>query len=267
MISKAATANEGNDPLAHTAPHPSTPRRDFTLLPVSPESTLVIACDSCGGVGDKPEDLVPVSPEITGKFTCRVAAMEVMSTGATPCLVIDTLAVEWEPTGRRIMAGIEAFLEEAGIPLTPLNGSTEENFPMKQTGMGITVIGQVHPRELRSGVAVPGQLLVAAGIPKVGKEIQHPFDPEILSIQDFITLRRHPGVADLIPVGSKGIQAEAWLLAALNGLSLEWQTDCLLPLAKTAGPATCAVAAMTPEAFAALKETITTPLTVIAALV
>lgn len=267
MISNNTPAHEGNNSPVQPSSHSSLPRRDFTLLPVSPENTLVIACDSCGGVGDKPGDVVQVPPEITGKFTCRVAAMEVMSTGAVPSLVIDTLAVEWEPTGRRIMAGIEAFLEEAGLPLVPLNGSTEENFPMQQTGMGITVIGQVHPQKLQSGVAESGQLLVAVGIPKVGNEIQHPHDPEILAIKDFITLRNHPGVADIIPVGSRGIEAEALLLAQINGLSLKWQENCPLPLDKTAGPATCAVAAMTPVAHEALSKTIPTPLTLVAQLV
>ena len=236
-------------------------QRDLTLLPVSPEEFLVIACDSCGGVGDKPADVVQVPPEITGYYTCRVALMEVLSVGAEIRLVIDTLAVEWIPTGERILAGIHQCLEAAGLEKTvALNGSTEENFPMTQTAMGITVIGGVSKEGLINGVSRDGDWVVTIGSPKVGHEIQHPVDKEVVSLKDFITLRNTPGVNDILPVGSRGIAYEAQLLGDLNKLHIDWQNPLTVDIYKSAGPATCAVAAMTREAYEKLSTELTCPL-------
>ncbi len=238
-----------------------TNQRDITLLSVSPEKALVIACDSCGGVGQKSADLVQVPPEITGYYTCRVAIMEVLAVGAGIRLVIDTLSVEWEPTGRRIMGGIEKCLEEAGLEkAVAINGSTEENFPMTQTAMGITVIGEVGSEALLSGVSEEGDWVVTIGLPKVGHEIVHPVDEEVLSLTNFLVLRDQAGVKDIIPVGSRGIAHEAQLLAALNGLQVAWHQSLSVDPDKSGGPATCAVAAMTQGAYEILSEKLTCPL-------
>lgn len=238
-----------------------TGKRDITLLPLTPGQSLVIACDSCGGVGQKPADLVQVPPEITGKYTCRVAAMEVLAVGASIRLVIDTLAVEWEPTGQRIMEGIHQCLEEAGLEKTvALNGSTEENFPMTQTAMGITVIGEVSQERFLSGISEENDWVVTVGIPKVGNEITHPLDKEVVSLTDFITLRNTTGVKDIIPVGSKGIGHEARLLGHINGLQVVWHKPLSVDIHKSGGPATCAVAAMTQEAYETLVQKLSCPM-------
>lgn len=236
-------------------------QRDITLLSVSQEELMVIACDSCGGVGDKPADVVQVPPEITGYYTCRVALMEVLSVGAAIRLVIDTLAVEWVPTGERILAGIHQCLEEAGLEKTvALNGSTEENFPMTQTAMGITVIGDVNKARLINGASKENDWVVTIGLPKVGHEILHPVDKEVVSLKDFITLRSTPGVKDILPVGSRGIAHEAQLLGDLNKLHIDWRSPLTVDISKSAGPATCAVAAMTRQAYEKLSAELTCPL-------
>ena len=236
-------------------------QRDITLLPVAPDKVLVIACDSCGGVGEKPADLVQAPPEITGYYTCRVAVMEVLAVGADIRLVIDTLAVEWSPTGQRIMDGIHQCLEEAGLEKTvALNGSTEENFPMTQTAMGITVMGEADKKALLSGVSEENDWVVSVGLPKVGQEIVQPVDDEVVALKDFISLRNQTGVKDIIPVGSRGIGHEATLMGQLNGLQVEWQQPLSVDINKSAGPATCAVAAMTREAYETLAGKLTCPL-------
>lgn len=65
-------------------------KRDISLIPRG-EQYLAIACDSCGGVGSKEMDLVPASPQIVGYYTARVALMEVLSIGALPMALINTL--------------------------------------------------------------------------------------------------------------------------------------------------------------------------------
>lgn len=242
--------------------------RDITLLPLDKELTLVIACDSCGGVGDKPGDVVQAPPEITGYYTCRVAAMEVLAVGAAIRLVVDTLSVEWEPTGRRILAGIHQCLEEAGLDRgIALNGSTEENFVMTQTAMGITVIGYVPQKALLSGVSEEGDWVVSIGVPKVGGEIKFPVDQEVVSMKDFITLRRTLGVKDILPVGSRGLAYEGELLAQLNSLQVAWDQPPAFDMKKSAGPATCALAAMNRKAFESLSASLVCPLTPLGTLV
>ncbi len=172
--------------------------RDVTLLPLSEDQYLVIGCDSCGGVGTKEKDLVKVSPEITGYYTCRVAVLEVLAVGGRPEVVIDTLAVEWDPTGKQIYQGIQRFLDESGLKIGAINGSTEENFPMVQTSMGITVIGRAFKKELRLNRSRPGDELWVLGLPKVGHEIQHPHDPEVACLKNLQELLQHPEVADII---------------------------------------------------------------------
>ena len=240
--------------------------RDITLLKVHPEQTLVIACDSCGGVGDKPGDIVTVPPEIVGYYTCRVAAMEVMAVGAEIKLVIDTLSVEWDPTGKRILDGIQQFLSEAGVSLSAVNGSTEENFTMSQTAMGITVIGSVHPDNLQSGISRPGDVLITAGLPKVGSELKHPFDPDVISTGAFNVLLSHEGVHDIVPVGSKGIRHEAEMLASINQLAVHFEEAPAVDLDKSGGPATCVVAAVSASTVETLKKRVQIPVTVIGTL-
>ncbi|SFI39687.1 hypothetical protein SAMN05192551_1176 [Tindallia magadiensis] len=229
-------------------------RRDVTMIPLSEEEYLLVSCDSCGGVGDKEKDLVRVPPEITGYYTSRVAIMEMLTLGGTPTVIIDTLSVEWEPTGKKIYDGIHRFLEEAGLEMTTLNGSTEENFPMVQTAMGITVIGRAAKDRLRLDRSQPGNELWLLGVPKVGNEILQPFDPEIASVKSVQQLLEQPEVKDMIPVGSKGIKHEAGLLADNANVKIRWEKGLDIPLEKSGGPSTCVVLSLEARAATRLER-------------
>ncbi|SDZ01077.1 AIR synthase related protein [Tindallia californiensis] len=228
-------------------------RRDVTMIPLSEEEYLLVSCDSCGGVGDKEKDLVRVPPEITGYYTSRVAIMEMLTLGGTPTVIIDTLSVEWEPTGKRIYDGIRRFLEEAKLEMTTLNGSTEENFPMVQTAMGITVIGRAATDRLRLDRSRPGHELWLLGVPKVGNEILQPFDPEIASVKSVQQLLEQPEVKDMIPVGSKGIKHEAGLLAGNANVKIRWEKGLDIPLEKSGGPSTCVILSLEAKAATRLE--------------
>ena len=80
--------------------------RDLLLLELTPEMEMVIACDSDGGIGPKEKDLVQVPGEVLGHFAARVPLMEILASGAVPALVVNTLAVEMEPTGSTIISGM-----------------------------------------------------------------------------------------------------------------------------------------------------------------
>ncbi|MBV1822090.1 hypothetical protein KUA25_29170, partial [Bacteroidales bacterium MSK.15.36] len=68
--------------------------RDLTLIKLTEDKNLIVACDSCGGIGNKLEDTLKVPAFIVGKFTARVALMEVLCTGAEIVSITDAVCNE-----------------------------------------------------------------------------------------------------------------------------------------------------------------------------
>lgn len=213
--------------------------RDLTLVELAGKITLVIACDSSGGIGMKPQDRLPVPGEVVGRIIAAVPLMEVLASGATPVAVINTLSNEMQPTGRAIVRGVEQAVSEAGLPASVINGSTEENTPTEQTGLGVTVIGTAGSGELRLGSSRPGDLVYCVGKPLMGEEVL-PHQQDAARISTVRALLGLPGVHEILPVGSKGIEYELGEMAGLAGLSFDLlDTAQTLDLRKSAGPATC----------------------------
>lgn len=224
--------------------------RDLSLLEIDSSRTLVIACDSSGGIGPKAGDVVQVPAYVVGRFGARVPLMEVLAVGAEPVAIIDTLTVELEPTGEEIRRGIVEEITVLGLdPVVALNGSSEKNIPTIQTGLGITVLGLVESAKGLMWHLQAGDSLACFGRPKVGREVSLA-DPEIVDLRTVTELIDSRLVREIVPVGSRGIRAEAEELARLYGLKLDWQphgpggsTPAELDLEKSAGPATCLLAA------------------------
>jgi len=233
--------------------------RDLTIIELVSGYCLVIACDSSGGIGPKEEDVVQVPGYVVGRLITRVALMEVMSAGAHPIFVADTLSVEMHPTGAEIMRGVYDEVLTAGVhPDQVVTGSTEENIPTRQTAMGVTVIGLADPGKLRLGNAQAGDLLLSIGMPKVGHEVVLD-DPQTVNLETLKLLLAMPGANELLPVGSKGIAFEAQQLAETAGLILKWSEQSELDLHKSAGPATCLIAAVRPSAVQQVLSAINKP--------
>lgn len=223
--------------------------RDLSVLALTADSVLVVACDSLGAIGPKPGDAVHVTADVVGYFAARVPLLEVLCAGATPVLVVNALAVEWEPTGRAILAGVRDACSEAGLDAAAaITGSTEENVATNQTGVGVTVLGVASRSGLRPGTARGGDNLYLIGTPKSAPE-QHVerSDPEMVTFADVLALLEQPAVHDLLPVGSRGAQWEARQLADSAHLTL--QLDTTLDAATSAllersgGPATALLVA------------------------
>jgi hypothetical protein len=212
--------------------------RDLTLVPAGEDELLVIACDSLGGIGPKPQDTVKTSAEVVGRYIVRVPLMEVLAAGATPFVVVNTLSVEMEPTGKEILAGIRQEIMESGLATElVVTGSTEENVPTVQTALGVTVIGKTHKNLLKLGKARAGDVVACIGSPKVGDEVL-----DGTPVTDILLLRRLlklPWAREILPVGSKGVLYEANQLAAGANTILELNAHSALDLVKSAGPATC----------------------------
>ena len=189
--------------------------RDLTCLRVAPQWQLVVACDSLGGIGQKPLDLVQAAPETVGHFSLRVPLLEVICAGARPFLIIDTLSVEAGAYGQAILAGIKALAAEAGlIDDVHFNGSTEKNVLSQQTGLGVTVVGMADSVNARLGTSMPGDLLLLVGLPKSAPAHDVRIgDPDIVTLREVEWLRAQNGVHDMVPVGSRGVAEEAHQLA------------------------------------------------------
>ncbi|NPV53968.1 MAG: hypothetical protein HPY71_10645 [Firmicutes bacterium] len=232
--------------------------RDVTIIKMRDGSTLVIACDSLGGIGPKAGDAVKVPGYVVGRFTARVPLMEVMATGATPVLLVDTLSVEMDPLGLEILRGIRDEVAAAGLEgALEITGSTEENIATVQTALGVTVIGSApNAGELRIGTSKPRDVVVCIGMPKVGCEVRLG-DPELADPGLIRQLLQLDYIHDILPVGSRGIEYEANVMAGTAGLGFRLLGRLLgrapapamghpqpIDLKKSAGPATCLLVSM-----------------------
>jgi len=233
--------------------------RDINIIPLSNEQFLIIGCDSAGGIGPKPLDKVKVSGYIIGKFTARVALMEVLSVGAQPIAIIDTLSVEMKPTGIDIVKGIIREVEDAGLdPDLVLTGSYEKNVPTEQTGLGVVVIGITAKKDLKIGSSKPGDVVVAIGVPKVGVEVveitQSGKEREVLAdLKDVKTLLSLDFINEILPVGSQGIAKEIETITKPLNLVFSFKKGLKIDLEKSAGPSTVILATLSREKVEKLK--------------
>jgi len=214
-------------------------RRDLTIISDVGDKCLVIACDSCGAVGEKVGDALKLPAHYVSKFTARVALTEIMCSGALPVTIINGAACEMEPTGEELILGIQEELRNADITDIILTGSTEENFATNMTALAITVIGIASENELKFEQATKGDKLILLGIPSVGGEVDLESAGFYAEIRQLLTL---PEVREIVPVGSKGIAYEIENLASINNMIFSLSNaEYAIPidLYKSAGPATC----------------------------
>jgi hypothetical protein len=249
-------------------PFPVATRRDVLLFELANSEVMVVGCDSSGGVGPKPLDKIKVDGYILGKFTTRAALMEVLAVGATLVCVVDTLSVEPEPLGSDILRGIRAEAEKAGLdPKLAVTGSTEKNFTVEQTGIGVTVIGTCKRGDLRIGTSLLNDAVVALGVPSVGAEvIQAEKDGKITGVTDVLQLRNLPFVHEIIPVGSTGITHEIETLAHDSKLRFKLAEQEEIDVHKAAGPATVALATLPLSKVDGLKRAASKSVTVVGTL-
>lgn len=238
--------------------------RDVLQVPLPDGSHLVLACDVTGAVGPKPMDAVPVPGEVVGRFTARVALLELVAARAEPLALVNGLAVEPDPTGRAVLDGIRAELAAAGIPDLPVTGSMEKNMPTVMTAVTVTAVGLARPGTAKAGRA--GDRLVVIGVPKVGREVRLD-DPALADVPTARALLGHSGVHALIPAGSGGVRPECEVLAAEAGCDLLLDEPDAPLLRKPAGPATCLVAAVDPAVVVELERLVRQPVWAVGRLV
>lgn len=225
--------------------------RDLTITPITDQEDLVVSCDISAGFGERKFDIVKCSPEISVSFTLRTAMLELIAYGATPINVVDTLSVEYDPTGLSIIQQMKQDLAAMGFSDISINGSTEDNLDIQMTTVSVTVIGRAPHRKTRQ---INPATVYQLGKPLVGNEVLANLD-NIFTVKDAIDLRSDPGVIDMIPVGSKGIEYELNVLATSNGQKLHLETlSDQEQLKKTAGPSTVLLVVVDDQLVNGFKE-------------
>ena len=231
---------------------PVRPVRDLLIVDGSPP--LVIACDSVGGIGPRPADLVRVPADVVAHFAARVPLLEVLCSGARPVALINTLCHDMAEATVFINT-FRAVASEVGIRPDAVTGSTEENVPSPATGVGVTVIGTL-AGDLLTGGGRPGDVVICVGWPRSAPHdevfIGHPDIVPLSTVQALVTTG---AVHDALPVGSRGIGYEAGQLAESSGCALTWLPHPL-PLDASGGPASCVLFACDPASVPDLRNTV-----------
>ena len=212
--------------------------RDISIIELDGK-TITVACDSCSGVGGLSHDLVEASGYVTGYRTAFVALTETLSLGAKPIHLTNTLSVPMDSYGKEILRGIKAAADEAGLSESnAITGSTEDNFSVPVTSLGVTVTGELNqplPTKISSECKV-----YLAGLPKSGAEVLKNSN-QILNFDSIKRIKSLDGVCDFIPVGSKGIGYELGLMEEALAANFKIADGLDINLTSSAGPATCAI--------------------------
>ena len=250
--------------------------RDLTLLQIDSNRYFTIACDSCGGIGMSELDIVKVDEDVVGYLTAKVCLIETLAFRAKPTVLINTLCVEMEGRGKRIISGIERAINEYNeaqfydnVLEINITGSTEENIPTKQTGLGITLMGEIH-NPFQKLLVNTGDRVVLIGYPKVGEEVLEDLTlnkNEIINFNSLNQLTKNENVFDILPIGSKGVRYEINQLMTTHKIDISLFDQNEIQLNKSAGPATCVLAIVKKDAIDQLMKQISQPITLLGEIV
>ena len=206
--------------------------RDVLSISITDKDELIIASDCSGGIGNKPDDAVQVDSEMVGYFGFRVAVMECLSAGAR-LMAVQLMNFTGDTVWEKYASGVRLGLSELDMEDIPLTGSSESNFNLNQSALGVTCIGM--RRKQRHFLPQKDLSYALIGVPLVGKEVLI-HRSSIAPLGLFHLCIHHPSIVDLLPVGSKGVRHE---LSLLIGKPLKrGDVDSTQDLDKSSGPAT-----------------------------
>lgn len=235
--------------------------RDLVITELTDEFWMVIACDSTGGIGPKPNDAYYSTAYEVGRMAVRVPIMEILASGAVPVITADSLSVEMDPTGKEIIRGVKDESAEAGINSDKaITGSTEDNVETTQTGIGTVIIGLVHKSDFRPGSSVDGDAVVCVGLPKSAPvDKVESSDIEIANPSTVKKLNSLEFIHDILPVGSKGIKHEFPEIAKSADLKVSYSSEIEIDVNKSGGPSTCCLVSLPEDKIELLKQSVEQP--------
>lgn len=212
--------------------------RDLSIVSLDEEKYLVIATDSCGSIGEKENDAVTLDIAVVVENTARVAILEVLSVNATIVNVVDSLTFERKYYGDKVIDRMLLLLDELGIDKTSLNGTTEDIWPTKESGVVVTVVGVVTKDKIRMNKLRGNESIYLFGEPLTGKDVMNSDKIAKLSVAKKVS--QDISVTEMLPIGSRGVAEEVKELAGQYNYKCYLFDDPMLDL--PGGPATCFVA-------------------------
>jgi hypothetical protein len=224
--------------------------RDIITIPFHDKYSLIIASDNSGAIGMKEHDLVKVSYETVAFYSFRVAVMECMAAGGQPISVVLHNFCGNEPW-EELLRGIKKGLLELGLKEVSITGSTESNFSLLQSAVGLVVLGQ-KPLGKTTEITFSDVLKFAViGMPLVGNEvIEH--EDDIVPLAVFQEICKIENVM-IWPVGSKGILFEMNQMFG-NERFLKEIVISNVDVVKSSGPSTCFIVVYQTGQEAELKK-------------
>lgn len=211
--------------------------RNVVTIPFGGMETLIIASDNSGGIGMKKGDIVSVPYEVTAYYSFRVAIMECIAAGGEPIsVVLSNFCGDeaWE----KLICGIQRGLGELHLETVSITGSTESNFLLQQSAIGIMVLGRKLPGKKEEINFNEKSKIAIIGKPLVGNEVIEQ-DGQIVPLPLFQKICRLEGAA-VWPVGSKGILSELNRMVK-NQTFLKDQVITDVDVVKSSGPSTCSI--------------------------
>jgi hypothetical protein len=224
--------------------------RDIITIPLNSKESMIIASDNSGGIGMKAEDYVQVSYETVAYYSFRVAAMECIAAGAEPfSVVLHNFC--GDDSWSELVNGVQTGLVELNLEDVAITGSTESNFHLKQSAVGLVVLGKKHFDKITEKLFSNNLKFAVIGKPLVGNEvIEHALEVVPLS-----TFRKLSNLQEIMiwPVGSKGILYELNQMFTNKEFTKE-MLHTKLDVLKSSGPATCFIVAFEPNQEEAIKK-------------
>ncbi|CAH2712953.1 hypothetical protein BACCIP111895_00086 [Neobacillus rhizosphaerae] len=217
--------------------------RDIITIPFKGEDSLIIACDNSGAIGMKGQDSVHVPYETVAYYSFRVAVMECIAAGGQPLSVVLHNFCGNEPWDE-LVRGVQKGLFELDLKNVVITGSTESNFSLLQSAVGLVVIGKKSFVQATEMIYSEQMKIAVVGMPLVGNEVIDQNEHVVpLSIFQEISLGDN---VMIWPVGSKGILFELNQIFSNKEFSKEMVMSNVDVL-KSSGPATCFIVIYYPD--------------------
>jgi hypothetical protein len=237
-------------------------KRDLLLLRLSAQRILVVACDSSGGIGPKSGDSLKVPAKTVGKYLARTVLLELLCAGAEPLAFTCALSLEYEPTGKEILAGVIEELKQLTFE-PPIAWSTEKNFKVNTTGVGATAVGITSESSLRIRSSKPDDSVILLGRASVGADVIEAEDEgSIPTLKEVRSIMNSNIVHEVLPIGSTGILHETQVLSEDSGLVFDGFVSSK-ELQVSGGPSTALLLTLPEQRIDDLKERLHRPFRII----
>lgn len=206
-------------------------RHDVEEILFNQDETIIVATDNSGAIGMKTLDTVHIDYKTVSYYAFRVAYMECIAAGGEPFSIImhnfnDEMV--WD----ELISGINLGLKEVGLKSIPITGSTETNFKLDQSALGLVILGKktVQKKAFFNPESVEMAII---GKPLVGQAVKGD-EKSVAPLLLYKNISKMPEVSLIRPISSKGIKHE---VDRQINQKITYPTE--LDIHQSSGPATC----------------------------